>query len=307
LNLNTSLLCLSAELLNNGKSDDFRFCKAWVFNVTLCVKTHHLMVQELYWASDTSRTNVQPRTAEIEPKNLDKGMVLWFKWDTNNRTLVHLKGTDRDSDSKFPFSGGCDRRCTTTLLYCQNDGFASIPYNPFRDPQGWAHWWDLGFKRDRNIFTIERDDAGGHLKRIAGNRSGWFNLFRGTQHDSSPGVVSNDTPLLTGEASLIWALAAFRFDAGTLAERLPTALGEDGQIHMVSDCPSGSMESHVHADVYRLTLLRVSRDVSTRSSRGDMGTKGWANNGSCSLPLLRNVLARGSPYWLAIPAAKRTL
>ncbi|KAF8424748.1 hypothetical protein EV426DRAFT_90536 [Tirmania nivea] len=196
--------------------------------------THYLMIQELYWKSDTSRANVQPTTNEINPRNLNEGIVLWFKWDTTNRALEYLSESDRGSNCNFPFTKDFERRCTTTLLYCEKDGFSSIPYHPFRDNEEWLHWWSLGFNReDRGIFKLERDDETFGKKQIPGNGSGWFHLFRNTQHHTSPSVINNDRPLLTGAVSLIWALAAFQFNAGTLSSCLPGALSCDGNLHVL--------------------------------------------------------------------------
>lgn len=237
------------------------------------------MIRELFWVSDTSRANVQPRTEEINSTNLHKGRIWWFEWDTNNRTLQSLDAGDRD-DCPFP---KFVRECTTTLLYCEKDGFSSIPYNPIRDKDAWPHWWSLGFNReDRKMFRVERDDTTFETKKIPGNGSGWFHLFRDTQHDDQRGGVNSDTPLLTGDPSLVWALAAFQFNAGTLSSGLPDALRRDGHLHVHRDGQDnqpGSMGSHLHQDVYRLTLLRVYREVSTCVSCGDLGTKEWTSTG----------------------------
>ncbi|RPB22180.1 hypothetical protein L211DRAFT_352634 [Terfezia boudieri ATCC MYA-4762] len=197
-----------------------------------------LMIQELFWVSETSRANVQPSTAEIKRKNLHEGKVLWFEWDITNQTLECLSGGDRDSKCKDLFPA-FERQCTTTLLYCERDGFSSIPYNPFRDDEAWAHWWSLGFNTgDGNIFTIGRDDETFQRRQIPGNGSGWFRLFRNTQHDN--GAVSDKgTPLLTGATSLIWALAAFQFNIGTLSNSLPGALRRDGNLHVLCDEQEG--------------------------------------------------------------------
>ena len=203
------------------------------------------MIHELYWDSNTSRANVEPETKEVIPINLVEGMVLWFEWDYTNGTLQYREG-DRNSKCKTPFDeGGFERRCTTTLLYCEGDGFSSIPYHPFRDPDAWAHWWGLGFQTGgRDTFTIEPDNVTFDRKKIAGNASGWFKLFRGTQHDNSAVVVNRDKPLLTGATSLIWALAAFQFNAGALLKMLPCALKRDGNLHILCGDPPGSMGSN---------------------------------------------------------------
>jgi len=240
---------------------------------------------------------VQPSTREIKPKNLDEGKVSWFKWDAINGTLQncglrhHAKCKCRlehdptceccvkhDPECEPPSKEPIERRCTTTVLYCEKDGFSCIPYHPFRsEREDYAYWWSLGFNTEnRDVFTIERDDKSFDKKKIPGNASGWFKLFRDTDHDNSPVVVNQDTPLLTGATSLIWALAAFQFNIGNLAEWLPHAL-KRGKLHVLcrdQECPPGSMGPHLHKDVYRLTLLSVSRNVTTCLSRGALGAKG---------------------------------
>ena len=186
------------------------------------LKVYKLKLLDLHWRSPTSRAGVQPVTTEVLPESFVSGKTWWFDWDANNHRLQFNAG--HSELPPYPAS------CTTTLLYCQDDGFSSIPYNPLR-PSGedWSHWWSLGFTKGSGCtYTIARDDKPDfNRKLIEGNGSRWFRLFRGTKHDSRVINEARHPPLLTGVPSLIWALAAFPFDIATLENQLPDVLQRD--------------------------------------------------------------------------------
>lgn len=184
------------------------------------------MFLDLHWRSPTSRANVQPVTKEILPENFVSGKTWWFDWDANNHRLHFNPG--HSELPPYPAS------CTTTLLYCKDDGFSSIPYNPLRlSEENWSHWWSLGFTRGSGCtYTIARDDGPDfNRKSIEVNDSRWFDLFRGTKHERNVQETRHHEPrhppLLTGVPSLIWALAAFPFDIATLENQLPDVLQRD--------------------------------------------------------------------------------
>jgi len=197
---------------------------------------YKLKFLDLHWKSSTSRANVQPVTKEIRPDNFDSGKTWWFDWDANNHRLQFKP--EHSEHPPYPAS------CTTTLLYCTDDGFSSIPYNPLCPSNGdWLHWWSLGFTKGQNgggygCYTIARDDEPNYdRKLIEGNGSRWFRLFRGTQHERDVHEARHheacQPPFLTGVPSLIWALAAFPFDIATLETKLPEIYQRDGGGNLV--------------------------------------------------------------------------
>lgn len=209
-----------------------------------------------------------------------EGKVWWFEWDTRSNTLsLRAEGDPKTQDSKSPELKAFEVKCTTTLLYCDDDGFSLISYNPFRrTEEHWAHWWSLGFSINDGVYTIQRDDTDFKGKRISENDSRWFHIFRDTEHHETDHHQSTSTyrPLLTGAASLVWALAAFHYNTVSLAKGLPAALQQErgaGTLKVPKGEHMGSMDSHSRADVYRLTLLRSSRVVTKSFNGRNMGRK----------------------------------
>lgn len=194
------------------------------------LKVYKLKFHDLHWKSTTSRANVQPETKEICSDNFDTGKIWWFDWDANNHRLQF--NPENSALPPYPPS------CTTTLLYCTDDGFSSIPYNPISPGTGdWSHWWSLGFTRGNGYATIARDDEPNFdRKLIERNDSRWFRLFRGTRHEGAVHEARHhevcQPPLLTGVPSLIWALAAFPFDIATLETKLPEILRDNGVLDL---------------------------------------------------------------------------